>query len=419
MSEKVYSTSNFYRKITLLCNNETNRKQIFNAELKKKNFDTNKVIYFLNNYNMIEYTADNLNNYIMLINYFEYDVKNKFISHILSMWEYICDSEIVKNYNKSMFGSELSYTFKKIIKKCSDTIFINCNNDKKQDKELENYKLLLNLDINTRTVVFKNIRLNDNLLRHIQTPILNIRKRFNTISNKRLKYFKCTHLNISINDEITNDCIKHMDINILILAFNTRITDMGIKNMNLHTLNISYNYNITNDGIRHMNLHTLNISNNCIITDDGLKHMNLHTLKIRNNNNITNDGIKHMNLHTLDISDNLIITDDGIKYMNLRFLYMVNNKKITDGGIKHMDLSLLDASNSNITNEGIKHMNLHSLIAYNNKNITYDGIKHMKLKNLVININGSITESEINLLGMYIYQRFNNNIIKCIPQHRK
>ena len=132
----------------------------------------------------------------------------------------------------------------------------------------------------------------------------------------------------------------------------------------LRVLNLSWNNNISNDDIKHLNLHTLHVSNNYKLRNTSWRH-------ISNNETITDEGIKHMQLHTLNVSGNPRITDEGIKHMKLHTLFASHDSGISNNGIKSMKLRVLDASeNFNIGDDGIKNMNLHTLYAYNNETIT-------------------------------------------------
>jgi hypothetical protein len=162
--------------------------------------------------------------------------------------------------------------------------------------------------------------------------------------------------------------------------YKQRLNDKILKTFkHVKLLNISGNNNITDEGIKHMMLHTFDPSGNRNITDNGIKHMMLHTLSA-NVTNITDEGIKHMMLHALDISP--YITDEGIKHMNLYYLHATATTKITDEGIRHMKLHTLYISYfSGITEDGIKDMKLHTLCTHCNKDITYEivnGIKTLK-----------------------------------------
>jgi|SaaInlStandDraft_4_1057021.scaffolds.fasta_scaffold05133_5 hypothetical protein len=211
----------------------------------------------------------------------------------------------------------------------------------------------------------------------------------NNITNETFEYLH--KINILLFDQtkkldsrlINDDNLqKFKYLNDLDISCNNNATNNGIKHLQLHTLSISCNKMITNEGIKHMHktLRILCIACSNLITDEGLKDLQLHTLYIPYNKLITNKGIRHMQLHTLHVSRNKIITNEGIRHMrhSLHVLHADGSCKITDEGIKDMNLTELNAShNKNITNEGIKDMNLTELYASSNNNITKEGVNHM------------------------------------------
>src|SRR3989344_2712931 len=320
----IYSSSALYR--LFLKEHPTETKDELEKKFVEKEWTTEQVYKFINNYRNITYTEENIKKYIDLVSFFQYDVENDFANYILHT--YI----IKKQFLDRIYG--YGCIINAVCELC----------------EKDEYKILDD-DI---LIYFSN---------YVEIDKLDASEN-NKITDGGIKYMQLHTLHAS-GSQITDEGIKHMQLHTLDVS--PYMTDEGIKHMQLHTLN-AYDSKITDEGIKHMLLHTLYPSKH--MTDKGIKHMHFHTL-IASESQITDEVIKHMQLHTLDAWRSKI-TDEGIKHMQLHTLYAPGSQ-ITDEGIKHMQLHTLYAS-KHMTDEGIKHMHLYTLypgfgeITYNIQN---------------------------------------------------
>jgi hypothetical protein len=252
----IYTRSELYKKYIEL-DDEKEIQDLFNHKFKEKcNLTIDEVSYFLDNFTKISYNEDNINNYIHLVSFFDYDIRKDFLRHLVYIFKNIANSNAL-DHLYSFFGYNIDYN---IIKE----YFYFCQQKEKSDFEIKHEK---DKDIKTKILIKAFLKIDHNI-------ILNEISKLIDLNDKLLKHIKLYTLNASgYYCSITDEGIKHMQLDTLDASDNPKITDKGIKHMQLHTLNASYyddfSYGITDEGIKHMQLHTLYASFNSFITDDG------------------------------------------------------------------------------------------------------------------------------------------------------
>jgi hypothetical protein len=311
-------------------------KNYFDAEFKKLSFTKDDVLYFLNNHSCIKYTSENISNYIKLVDFFDYAIKNIFMQHVSHILKYICESDIVLN-----FDNFDNYRATKI---------------KQMDDDYEKLKMLFKIkNTKIQTQISKKINLNNNLLKKLHI----------------------NELNLNVSHIITTNEI--MKLQLYTLKINGRyISIEHIDKQNLHTLHISGYTDIKDIHLKSVtNLKVLNIKEEKNIIDHGI--INLPLIELYANNNITNDGIKNMYLlRILDVSDCYKITDEGIIHKNLRVLYA--GFKLINETLKKLNLNILYV-NDKMSDKDIMHMtNLHTLGIRNNNKFSEKCLKYMNFK---------------------------------------
>jgi hypothetical protein len=362
-------------------------------------------------YQPIIYDENNIMKYLNLLNYFSYDITEKFIMFII-------EDEIDSELKLTKIISDTN-NFYHIIHK----LYNEKNNSDGEmssswtSTRIRNFSSIMQItDIN----LYNNSSVTDDDIKHIVT-IKNLNLNFNkNITDNGIKYMiNMQKLGLSHNKNITNSSVKNMiNIEKLDLTSNKNITNSSVKNMiNMKNLNLDSNDNITNDGIKHMaNIEELDLTNNKNITNDRIKDMiNMKKLVLNYNKNITNDGIKDMTkMQFICLFDNKNITDNGITNM-INVEYILLSANITDNGIKRMvNMKEIDLMGKNITDDGIKHMiNLQKLNLSHNTIITNDGIKHMNnITHLNLNYNKNITNDGIkHMINMTHLNLSDNHII--------
>lgn len=190
-----------------------------------------------------------------------------------------------------------------------------------------------------------------------------------------------TDLNLSQNDEISDDGLKNLPQNLKILYLKqcNKITDIGISYItkrlsNLKSLNLSRCNKITLKGLNELttlthldvndckldvdrsigflslltNLITLDIGDNFEITSKSTQYLTglikLTDLNVGRCPNLDDNGLLHLiflsNIKSLNVNRSFRITDEGIRYLtnitNLTDLDLKLNYKLTDKCIEHL-----------------------------------------------------------------------------------
>ena len=259
-----------------------------------------------NNYTDIDYTAENIRDYvdkaIVAFKDSKRDLKH-FVEHIIS--EYILSYNFLDLvYDYEIFRESLRY------------ICIPVNN--KQILYIQKYipivSIETSLDISDKTFVH-----------------LTDLERINAMGE-----------DCKITDEVLLSLPKLKELN---LASNNKITDKAVSKLtNLEVLSLSGNSKITDVALPNLTkLKELNISNS-LITDKSLSKLtSLEILIVSNNLNITDASVSNLvNLKKLNATKSINITDSSVSnLLQLKELYISENPNITTKSISKLTLTKL------------------------------------------------------------------------------
>merc|ERR1712227_857768 len=96
MGNTIYLKSSFCA-VYLENEDEETLKKIFYDKIKEFGFENEKeVLYFLDNYRYINYSKDNINKYIDVVDFFGFDIKKDFIKHLSGIFKTIALSDSIK-----------------------------------------------------------------------------------------------------------------------------------------------------------------------------------------------------------------------------------------------------------------------------------------------------------------------------------
>ena len=130
----IYTTSGLYHIFLENCDNINKIKEIFDNKFYDLNFSKDEIFSFINNYKDFAYTEDNIEKYTNLIEFFNYNIKEKYFSNIIQKYidvdlkliNIIQDYEGVKReiyiYSDNLYiNNQLSLNF---INKMNNIIYI-------------------------------------------------------------------------------------------------------------------------------------------------------------------------------------------------------------------------------------------------------------------------------------------------------
>jgi len=324
--------------------------------LNSKNLSIDDVDNFIDNYEDMTFTHDNIELYCNLA----------FCSTTCGI------EEIKEDFSKFLVRCYFNdLHFFKIIIKYEPVIQHLC---RKFSDKYNNYS---DADL-THIIICSNC----NIIKSINT----MDARFTIFTDAGIRYYtNLTSLNISNHKKITNDSVKHfINLTELYADENPKISDASVILLTkLKILHIKHNNMVTNKSIQCLTqLTDLDISHTAKISDKFIKNLNLTKLSASRmtKETISNESIKcFINLTYLDICNNLLVSDESISCLkNLTYLDMSKTKKITNDGIKKLSkLTNLNVSSTCITDIGIK--NLVNLTTLNVSHciVTNDGIKYL------------------------------------------
>ena len=79
---------------------ENTIQELFKQQFKEKcNLTELEVSYFLDNFTEIDYTENNINNYIHLVSFFDYDIRTDFLNHLIFIFKNIAYSDAMKHFD--------------------------------------------------------------------------------------------------------------------------------------------------------------------------------------------------------------------------------------------------------------------------------------------------------------------------------
>ena len=94
----IYTRSNLYKLYTE-SDDEDTIQELFKEQFKEKcNLTESEVEYFLDNFTQIDYTENNINNYIHLVSFFDYDMRKDFLNHLIRKFKNIANSYAMEHF---------------------------------------------------------------------------------------------------------------------------------------------------------------------------------------------------------------------------------------------------------------------------------------------------------------------------------
>lgn len=414
----VYTKSLLYQQLIEHGGDEIEIKKQFCIKFKEFGITKKPFHIFLKDPYRMEYTEDNIGNYMEICQYFQYTNMQEFYDHIVIDHIFEKKEFLDLLYEYDLIEDTIKEMCKKGLEIMNDDILLYIS----QYIDIDVLNAEYNPDITDKGIA-------DMILCELNASSYPDNSELDCgITDNGIKHMNCDlfSLNALGNIKITNEGIKNNGaLTILDASYNENITDDGLKELDLEELNISFNNQVTGQGIKHMNLEIL-IANECDkITDDGIIHMDLHVLNASGfDNQISDVSVQEMkNLTKLDASNNYNITDNSIKFLHdLKILNISGNDAVTNISLCYLDLIELDIScNEVVSNNGVKHMqnlknlnvseeceftnydikdlDLEILHAYGEGcKITYNGIKHMKFKKIFCKGNKNIPTNKIKYL---------------------
>ncbi len=385
-----------------IINSDTNKDEIIDInEILKTTYETLKIsipyeeyINFLTNvsknYKTIKFTKENINIYVLLVDCFMFDNKDKILNYICETYAMYGDCYGHRYYEQLCTHNFINEIILKKIEK-EPLISNNClkyimqTNPQICNKITKLHSKFINQELLNKCMFITDLDLRDNIYVTSVNHLNNLEKlniSWNTGLNpngtaicgvnqegiSKLTTVKILHA--CLNEKIKD--VNHLEKleELHIAQYKTKeeikksggsngVKQEGISKLKLiKILNANFNDKITD--VNHLeNLEELHATDECGVTQEGISKLSqIKILNAMNNNKITDVNHLH-NLEILRVQNRCGVSQEGIsKLLLVKKLDAWNNNKITN--VNHLKyLEDLDASwNCGITQEGISELSL-------------------------------------------------------------
>ncbi len=373
---QIYNASTYLQNI-LDCSINNNKK-ISNEEINNLLEETHKLLnsdlkisyeqyieYLLNltnNYINIQYTTKNIKQYIVLSDYFQLNIQDKFFNYILDKYISIQKNLYKKIYLYNPFNYYILYEFGNNKYDLTNSAFMYifetnkniCNeistlcSENINQESLNKCTNIISLNICSNKYVTnvnhlqQLVKLNVSAFEYYPLGMVSIYCGVNQNGISQLSYVK--FLNVFNNDAIKNVNHLHFLEELNISGILCGVNQNGISRLKFIKKLVAFdNKKIKN--VNHLQqLETLDISGYCGVGQNGISSLQYIKILIANDNNKIKNIVHLQQLEELDISNcNYIEQNSILQLSTTKKLNISNNKKITD--VNHLQqLEELDIS---------------------------------------------------------------------------